>query len=313
MEETNSFPKFVTGYRYLGKKIPFSKGIATLELSDLKAFDAFLSENLYFKGFIWPGIFRNQSTPLSQGIIEEHLKKFKVFVRGRFPNLNDYHHDDNEIWAIGQHYGLKTPLLDWSVSPYVALFFAFEGQNKRENESPVLSDLAGRPILRSVYFLNSLIINFDFYNEFFVRLASKKYDRLLAKLQSEDFDLEEIILEYESILDKRSIVSEEEFIKISEAKKIVENSRLSIFSPRCGENSRIINQRGLFTKLMANESVEDYVRRIFPEKEVLLKVNIRSLERSEILKKLDSMNINYMSLYPDIAGAALYTNTKLKH
>ncbi|OOR99691.1 hypothetical protein B0186_07270 [Canicola haemoglobinophilus] len=58
---------------------------------------------------------------------ENHLNRFKKECRRPFKdNIHLLETDENEIWAIGQHYGLATPLLDWTYSPYVSLFFAFE-------------------------------------------------------------------------------------------------------------------------------------------------------------------------------------------
>lgn len=39
---------------------------------------------------------------------------------------------EKEWWALGRHYGLVTPLLDWTRSPYVAAFFAFAEQAENE-------------------------------------------------------------------------------------------------------------------------------------------------------------------------------------
>ena len=48
---------------------------------------------------------------------------------------------DDIYWAIGQHHGLKTPLLDWTKDPYKAVFFAL-GERKEKDDKRIVFGLA---------------------------------------------------------------------------------------------------------------------------------------------------------------------------
>lgn len=59
---------------------------------------------------------------------DTHLRRFKETARGKLISNIPSEDNDSELWALAQHHGLATPMLDWTYSPAVALFFAFEDE-----------------------------------------------------------------------------------------------------------------------------------------------------------------------------------------
>jgi hypothetical protein len=124
------------------KKLEF--GIKEIEFDTWDEFTSFVNKNLKYRHFIWRGqtdsswlleptlerILKKTGKASYTKIINEHLKRFQYAIRGR-RGLNPSHLEtENEWWALGQHNGLATPLLDWSKSPFVAAFFAFNSSGK---------------------------------------------------------------------------------------------------------------------------------------------------------------------------------------
>jgi hypothetical protein len=186
--------------------------------------------------------------------LREHLKSFKRAARGR-RGLNPAILSENDWWALGQHFGLATPLLDWTRSPFAAAYFAFEEVSSGTNKS------------RVVYGLDE-------------RAVEQRSKELLGGLSYEQ---------------GRPLVIE-------------------FVDPMSDENQRLVSQSGLFTRAPIGTPIEQWVASAFEGSlaAVLLKIEIPDSDRVMCLRALNRMNINHLSLFPDLGGASRSTNLRLE-
>lgn len=182
-------------------------------------------------------------------LVKEHLDTFNLEIRGR-RGLNPRQLTENELWALGQHFGLHTPLLDWTQSPYVALFFALTSLEKSATG------------MRTLWALHST-------------------------------DIEDITSWYKK-------------------KKNHSKWTVDLINPILDENSRLVNQNGLFTKLHFTNDIEKWVLQ-GPDLGwiTLYRIDFPDNIREKALSYLNLMNINYSSLFPDLFGSSMNSNVKL--
>jgi hypothetical protein len=251
------------------KSIKFENGIQELEIENLTDFFSFINDYLKYRNFVWRGqgdSSWNLEPTLDRELgkinklddtktINEHLKRFKYAVRGRRGLNPKTLENDNDWWALGQHQGLFTPLLDWSKSPFIALFFAFASAEK--------STTGKRAI----------------------------------------FGISQTAIEWKSNAIKKNHKG---------------NTRASIIEfiePLSDDNSRLVNQGGLFSRSPSGKHIEDWLIENYDEtvKGVKMwKVIIPEDQRKNILQYLNRMNVNYLTLFPDLFGASKFVNIDLE-
>jgi FRG domain len=233
-------------------------------------FNDFIAEyTLDWPQFIWRGhasakwllepsldrILRRLGMLGDQEIRQNHLLNFKYASRGRRGANPVRLASDNDWWALGQHFGLLTPLLDWTTSPYVAAYFAF------------LDERSGPRDPRAVFGLSRSAVE-------------ERSNAIRAAWQSED---------------RPPVVD--------------------IIDPLSDDNPRLVSQSGLFTRAPDGVDIEKWILTNFPETKPqparLIKITIPNRDRGMALKNLNRMNVNHLSLFPDLGAAATISNLKL--
>lgn len=243
------------------------KGVIQIELSSWKYFSDYVNQELLdyttyvYRGHgnsswkLEPTLDRIVKSPTSSKRAQ-HLDRFKYETRGRRganpPNLTS----DNDWWALGQHHGLATPLLDWTESPFVALYFAASAAQKNN------------PRKFSVFALSQNVV--------------KNNNTRIEK--DDDVNL------------------------VNKLKPTVK-----IVRPLSDENSRLVNQRGLFTRGPNNIDLESWIRMHSSANNLmeLIKINIPITGVVDCLRYLNRMNINHSTLFPDLTGASEHCNKHL--
>ena len=245
----------------------FANGVQTAQLENWPEFTEFLGQFVPYGNYIWRGqardgwklepsldrVLRDTGKAGDDAAVRDHLERFELAVRGR-RGASPTRLTKDELWALGQHYGLPSPLLDWSASPFVAAFFAFEDSDPHGTSQ------------RSIFGLDATAV---------LRRAGE----------------------------------------VARHVRHGASRGIRVIRPRNYHDQRLISQGGLFTRSPNGVDIETWVRTYFRDASrywTLVRINLPSGMRTSALRALNRMNINHLSLFPDLSGAARYCGMALE-
>jgi len=238
--------------------------------SEYKNFVDNLSENWAFRGQInarWPlrtAIERSDFIRLKNGIEVEFVAEFQRGAR-------NYLHKDElpehliEWLALMQHHGAPTRLLDFSRSPFIAAYFAYE-------QCFVQNDINVAVWAINLNFLRGKALE-ELETEFSIDIKENK-NLINEKL------FEKIFFE-----NNRNLVFPVEPFKMNRRYSLQQ----STFVSTGNSNESFINQLNFLGQEISK---------------AVIRIELPSILQKEVLRDLQRMNLNRASLFPDLDGYA---------
>ena len=237
-----------------------------------------------------PSIFRGDNLALEHKLIERAQRQNPTEFRDCSNNL--------EILTKLQHYGLGTRLLDVTLNPFVALFFATEpskGYDKNKNGQYTLQEHDGR-----VYygFANALSLN-EIQIKIALELPFLELSKTIGSLK-----------EFYDHLKERNVISSREYDDLvkNDYEQGINSLQKNSFIVPTNSNIRLIQQRGAF--LVASSINIKTINTV--ETSLLSKAKrdlsgefggsfiILAKDKSSIRKELDFFNVNEATLFPEL-------------
>lgn len=135
-----------------------AEGVITADLSSWEEFSNIVTGRLFnTSNYIWRG--QRSTEWLLESTLDRMLKKSDT-MKESFMKLKSFMDDssgrkrsnpeemesDDDWWASGQHCGLTTPLLEWTISPFIAAYFAFCKEDNDQDKRAIYS-LAQRAVI----------------------------------------------------------------------------------------------------------------------------------------------------------------------
>jgi len=208
---------------------------------------------------------------IENDIEEVFIAEYKKAIRS-FPDYRGTPETTLEWLSLLQQHGTPTRLIDFTHSPYIAAYFAFQEESSDSSE-PV-----------AIWCVNRI----------------RFYQAALYYLKK-DFDVS-------AYIDRRYLFSESTFEELFRKSQL---DCVMPFDP-ANANQRQLIQQSVFLAAMNPEKrfIDQLAFLDYQEKPVVTKLTIPRGERKMALRDLIKMNITHATLFPGIDGFARFLNLK---